>query len=637
MSKPLLSKYSNKFVSRWLILGIDICITLISFVLAYLLRHNFNVLAINWTLAQYHFLFLLYIRLGSFFFFRSYTGIIRYTSIEDAMTIFKVITLSTGIAGGMSLLVRYWGDIDTPFYVPLSILVIEYFICIFLLITSRFLVKSVYDTLVADINPHIDVIIYGAGTTGLITKNVLMNDKTKNYNILGFIDDNEAKSNKTIEGVRVYTPNHALNKLIDNQSNTDVIVAINNLSNTKKRQISDLFLEKGIIVKTLPPVDKWVGGEFAVNQLHNINIEDLLSRDPIQIDNLQISKEINSKVILVTGAAGSIGSEIIRQLLSFFPAKIILVDQAESALYDLEFEIRKKIPNNTQVQVVIADVSDSNRMRRIFHSAKPHIVFHAAAYKHVPLMENNPYEAIRVNVLGTRVIADLSAEYHVDKFIMVSTDKAVNPTNVMGASKRLAEMYTQSMNHVSGIQTKFIATRFGNVLGSNGSVIPLFKKQIENGGPITVTHPEITRYFMTIPEACQLVLEAATMGNGGEVFVFDMGDSVKIVDLAKKMIVLSGLRIDYDIKIEYSGLRPGEKLYEELLNNNENTLPTHHSKIMIAKVVTPSYTQMEIALDDLASSLYECSSKTLVTKIKHIVPEYISNNSIYEELDRKKI
>jgi FlaA1/EpsC-like NDP-sugar epimerase len=394
-------------------------------------------------------------------------------------------------------------------------------------------------------------------------------------------------------------------------------------------------LDRGVVVKALPPVDKWVEGEFAMNQIHNVKIEDLLGREVIQMNNKRIGEEISGKVILVTGAAGSIGSEIVRQLIAYFPAKLVLVDQAESALYDLEYELAGKVPTNVQLIVNVADVSDTRRVSKIFNNHQPDIIFHAAAYKHVPLMENNPYEAIKTNVIGTRILAELASEVGVEKFVMVSTDKAVNPTNVMGATKRLAEMYTQSMNQLEGVKTKFIATRFGNVLGSNGSVIPLFKKQIERGGPVTVTHPEITRYFMTIPEACELVLEAATMGQGGEVFVFDMGESVKIIDLAKKMITLSGLRVDKDIEIRYTGLRPGEKLYEELLNNDENTLPTHHPKILIAEVNTPSYAYMEVATNDLNQLLSAGDNNAIVSKIKEIIPEYKSNNSVFETLDKK--
>lgn len=634
MPHTFIRKYSNQFVSRWLILCVDITITIFAFYLACLLRYNFNIVTINWGLLKYHVLFLLYVRAGCFFYFRSYTGIIRHTSIEDAILLFKVTTLSTLVASCISLFIRYIGAANSIFYIPISILCIDYFICLFLLITSRFLVKSLYEFITSGFQAPIPVLIYGAGHSGLITKNVLLRDRIKEYEILGFIDDNEKKINKTIEGVRVYSLETALTKLLPISPDIEVIVAIQSISKTGKRRISDRFLEEGIVVKTVPPVEKWVAGEFAVNQIHNIKIEDLLSRDPIQIDTRQINEELSGKTILVTGAAGSIGSEIVRQLLLFFPSKIILVDQAESALYDLEFEIKKKIPENTQVQVVVADVTDRNRMWQIFKKNKPQFVFHAAAYKHVPLMENNPYEAVKVNVLGTKNIADLSAEMGVNKFIMVSTDKAVNPTNVMGATKRLAEMYTQSMNHIEGIRTKYIATRFGNVLGSNGSVIPLFKKQIENGGPVTVTHPEITRYFMTIPEACQLVLEAASMGKGGEVFVFDMGESVKIVDLAKKMIVLSGLILNKDITIEFSGLRPGEKLYEELLNTDENTLPTHHPKIMIAQLTQPSFAMLEIALGEVERYLLEGTNKELIGLIKELVPEFVSNNSVYEELDK---
>lgn len=633
----LLSKYSNTFLSRWLVFAFDLGIVVFSFSAATLLRMNFRLTDIDFNVFKYHFLFLFVFRALSFLYFQSYTGIIRHTSIEDAVIILKAVFTGTFLATVLSLVVRYYFNLDTMFYVPLSILLIDFFICLFLMVSLRFWVKSFYESFIREFRPSVGILIYGAGYTGMLTKNVIQNDRGINYSILGFIDDNESKIGKTIEGIRVYSLAEAMDKFVDKTEGLEVIMAINKISLKVKKRITDVFLDRGVVVKILPPVEKWVGGEFAVNQIHNVKIEDLLGRDVIQMNNKQVAEQLFSKTILVTGAAGSIGSEIVRQLVAYLPASIILVDQAESGLFDLEFEISSSVPINTKLSVYVADVTDQKRMSRIISAHKPNFIFHAAAYKHVPLMESNPYEAVRINVLGTKILSELAAEYHVERFVMVSTDKAVNPTNVMGATKRLAEMYTQSMNNLEGVSTKFIATRFGNVLGSSGSVIPLFKKQIERGGPVTVTHPDITRYFMTIPEACELVLEAATMGNGGEVFVFDMGDSVKIIDLAKKMITLSGLRVDRDIEIKYTGLRPGEKLYEELLNNNENTLPTHHPKILIAKVNTPSYSYMEIQSNELEHILDHGTSNQLVSKIKDIIPEYKSNNSVFEQLDKASI
>ena len=627
-------RYSNRFLSRWLVLAIDIIIAIFSFLVATALRLNFRYEELHLEVFIYHFVFLLSIRFITFLYFKTYSGIIRHTSIEDAILILKTIFSGTMLAAIISLSIRYFLQVDTLIYVPISILVIDFFICLFLLISLRFMVKSFYESFINEFKPAVGVLIYGAGYSGLLTKNVIQNDRGINYQVLGFIDDNDSKVGKTIEGIRVFNLAEALDKFVKTYEGLQVIMAIKNINMQAKRNISDIFLDRGVVVKTLPPVDKWVGGEFAINQIHNVKIEDLLGREEIQMNNKMISEEMNSKSILVTGAAGSIGSEIVRQLIAYFPSKIILVDQAESGLFDLEYELVGRIPSNTEIVVKVADVSDINRMSYIFRTHKPSIVFHAAAYKHVPLMEKNPYEAVKINILGTRILADLAAENGVDKFVMVSTDKAVNPTNVMGATKRFAEMYTQSMNQLEGMHTKFIATRFGNVLGSNGSVIPLFKKQIERGGPVTVTHPDITRYFMTIPEACELVLEAATMGEGGEVFVFDMGESVKIINLAKKMITLSGMRVDRDIEIKFTGLRPGEKLYEELLSTDENTLPTHHPKILIAKVNVPSYAYMDIQMNLIQDVLVVGDNNELVSKIKEVIPEYKSNNSIFEKLDK---
>jgi len=627
-------RYSNRFLSRWLVLAIDVIIAIFSFLVATALGLNFRYEELHLEVFIYHFVFLLSIRFITFLYFKTYSGIIRHTSIEDAVLILKTIFTGTMVAAIISLAIRYFLQVETLIYVPISILVIDFFICLFLLVSLRFMVKKFYESFINEFKPAVGVLIYGAGYSGLLTKNVIQNDRGINYQVLGFIDDNDSKVGKTIEGIRVFNLAEALDKFVDTYEGLQVIMAIKNINIQAKRKISDVFLDRGVVVKTLPPVDKWVGGEFAINQIHNVKIEDLLGREEIQMNNKMIAEEMNSKSIMVTGAAGSIGSEIVRQLIAYFPSKIILVDQAESGLFDLEYELVGRTPSNTEIVVKVADVSDIKRMSYIFRTHKPSIVFHAAAYKHVPLMEKNPYEAVKINILGTRILADLAAENGVDKFVMVSTDKAVNPTNVMGATKRFAEMYTQSMNQLEGMHTKFIATRFGNVLGSNGSVIPLFKKQIERGGPVTVTHPDITRYFMTIPEACELVLEAATMGEGGEVFVFDMGESVKIINLAKKMITLSGMRVDRDIEIKFTGLRPGEKLYEELLSTDENTLPTHHPKILIAKVNVPSYAYMDIQMNLIQDVLVVGDNNELVSKIKEVIPEYKSNNSIFEKLDK---
>ena len=413
-----------------------------------------------------------------------------------------------------------------------------------------------------------------------------------------------------------------------------MIIAIQNISSNKKSSLVTQFIERNIQVKNVPPIERWINGELSLKQIKSVRIEDLLSREPIQLNTENIYQNISNKTVLISGAAGSIGSEIARQVVGYKPKLIIFVDQAESPMYELELNLRNKIERlHVSTKFIIADVSNKCAMDRIFNDYKIDKIFHAAAYKHVPLMEANPYEAIRVNALGTKNMADLAIQYKVGKFVMISTDKAVNPTNIMGASKRIAEMYIQSLTSLGNHQTAFITTRFGNVLGSNGSVIPLFKKQIEKGGPVTVTHPDITRYFMTIPEACQLVLEAGCMGEGGEIYIFDMGESVKIIDVARKMIKLSGLELGKDIQIEISGLRPGEKLYEELLSDAENTLPTHHSKIKIAKIEAQSHAHIQSEFEKLLAAFNQNNHLVLVAQIKSLVKEYVSNNSVYETLD----
>ena len=464
---------------------------------------------------------------------------------------------------------------------------------------------------------------------GIVTKRTLEKDKNSSYNIVGFIDDDQKKEGLLIEGKTIINT-YNLKEILKESKVSAVIIAIKEPELNNKRKLIELCLKENVNVKTVPSLDDWYDGNFSSKQLKDIKIEDLLGRKPIRLLNSSLKDEYKDKIILVTGAAGSIGSEIVRQVLKFKPKKVILLDQSESGIYELSHELLSK-NKKYNFEIVIGDISRIERMENLFKNLKPNLVYHAAAYKHVPLMEVNPSEAIRVNVMGTKILADLSIKTNVEKFIFISTDKAVNPTNVMGASKRISEIYCQSVSKTTN--TKFITTRFGNVLGSNGSVIPLFKKQLESGGPITITHKNVTRYFMTIPEACSLVLEAGNMGKGGEIYVFDMGESIKIIDLAKKMIQLAGFEVGKDIRIKITGLRPGEKMYEELLGNDENTIGTHHPKIMIGKVKTFDNEIIKKLVDNLILLVKNQENHKIVKNMKVIVPEFISNNSEFSKLD----
>jgi len=464
-----------------------------------------------------------------------------------------------------------------------------------------------------------------------MTKRTLEKDRGTKYHVIGFVEDDITKRGKRIEGVRVYNVEKDFEGLLSSKEVEQLIIAIQQIPAKRKKQIIEVCLSYNVKVWHVPPIHTWINGELSFKQIKKVKINDLLQREPIQLDSAKIKQQITGKNILITGAAGSIGSGLVKEIISYYPQKLILLDQAESALYDLELELREK-SKFTNYDAVIGDIRNVDRMNKIFKELKPDFVYHAAAYKHVPVMENNPSESLITNVLGTKIIADLSVKYGVEKFVMISTDKAVNPTNIMGASKRIAEIYIQSLDKKH--PCKFITTRFGNVLDSNGSVIPRFRKQIEDGGPITVTHPKINRFFMTIPEACQLVLEAGAMGEGGEIFLFDMGDSVKIADLARKMIKLSGLTLGKDIQLVYSGLRPGEKLYEELLNDQENTSPTYHPKIMIGKVREYDFDAVSRKIAGLIELSKQKNNMAIVRKMKEIVPEFISQNSIYESLDK---
>jgi len=603
------------------------CICLFSLVLAYLVRFNFSIPQLAIDDFPLVFALVLGIRAISFYISKIYQGIVKYTSSKDSQRIFIVISIGSLIYVIINVITSNF--INGKFPIPFSIIIIDYMATTFLMISLRVMFKALYFELTNPNKEKRSVIIFGAGESGIITKRTLDRDAGTKYKVLAFIDDDKKKQGKMLEGSSIFGLDK-LNELLQDNNVAHLIISVQNLLPARKQQIVDICLSYDTKVLNVPPVTNWINGELSFKQIKKVQIEELLGRDPILLDKEDIQKQLSGKVILVTGAAGSIGSEIVRQLIPFRPHKIILVDQAESPLYDMELELHDKHKEQSY-EVVMGDIRNKDRMDNVFRTFKPQIVFHAAAYKHVPMMENNPSESILTNVLGTKTLADLSVEHKVERFVMVSTDKAVNPTNVMGASKRIAEIYTQSLSKISS--TKFITTRFGNVLGSSGSVIPRFRQQIENGGPVTITHPDITRYFMTIPEACQLVLEAAAMGKGCEIFIFDMGQSIRIVDLAKKMIKLSGLVLDKDISITYTGLRPGEKLYEELLADHENTLPTHHKQIMVAQVKEYNFDEITNTVNELIALFDKQDNKLIVKKMKLLVPEFKSNNSVYEALD----
>lgn len=623
--------FTRQNTPRWVVLSIDLIISGISFGFACLLTEVF-IKSLDLQLFTYlrPLLIVLFVRLIAFQITRSYSGIVRYTSTQDAVRIFFAIALSTAILLTAELIFEL-NSIRT--YINPAVIIIDSLIALAALTGFRILFKLLYNQYAPFKSQDTkELIIYGAGEAGIIVKRSVERNVKLGKKVVAFLDDNKQLYGKTLEGIKIYSPDVNLNEIFKNPFNAELVIALNELSPIRKKRIIEHCLQHKISVKSIPPVSAWINGEFNLQSIKAIKIEDLLEREPIKLRKNKISNELKDQVILITGAAGSIGSEIVRQCLSFKPKLVVLVDQGETPLYEIENEL-----SGQNIEIIVGDVRNVSRMEKIFEHFKPSYVFHAAAYKHVPLMEGNPYEAINTNVFGTQNIANLSAKYQVKKFVFVSTDKAVNPTNIMGASKRIAEIYVQSLNVKLRLEsdhhTMYITTRFGNVLGSNGSVIPLFKKQIEEGGPVTVTHPEITRYFMTIPEACQLVLEAGVMGNGGEIYIFDMGESIKIIDLAHKMINLSGFEVDKDIKITFTGLRTGEKLREELLNDNENTIGTHNPKIMIARV--PEYNYLEV--NNIINKLYDqkdsLKNDTLVKTMKKIVPEYISNNSIYEKLD----
>lgn len=613
---------------RWIIVILDLAISLFSLGLAYFIRFDMNTnlkaMRSEWLSNWKEFLAYVLIKLSVFYAFQIHRGLIRYTSTQDSKRILFASLTSTGIFILISAVRSF--VLDTTYLFPSSILLMEFIISLLFLIGSRFTVKLWYIETIKNPEPPKQIIIFGAGSMGMIAKRTIENDQHNPQKIIGFLDENPRLSGNRVDGVNVY-PVSQLQRILETHSIEAVIVAIRNPNVDSLNIIVDLCLQNNIQIQRVQDPGTWVNGELTPKKIGKINIDELLGRQPIQLNQEALGIAFGQHTILITGAAGSIGSGITKEIVQHGFGKLILLDQAESPMYDLQQELAL-LEQGNDIIYLIADIRNQKQLSEIFAKYKPRIVFHAAAYKHVPLMENNPLEAITTNILGTKNLVDLSINKGVKKFVLISTDKAVNPTNIMGASKRIAEMYVQA--HDTYGETKFITTRFGNVLGSNGSVIPLFQKQIDSGGPVLVTDPQVTRYFMTIKEACQLVLEAFAMGSGGEIFVFDMGKSVKIIDLARKMIQLHGVEPDKDIAIKITGLRPGEKLYEELLADEEATLPTHHPKILIAKTRKNGHaflTQFNSLLEP-EKGIYE-----KVRIMKDIVPEFISQNSAYEELD----
>ncbi|WP_036153554.1 polysaccharide biosynthesis protein [Maribacter forsetii] len=626
----MIQKYLNysaqRYASKWLVLSIDLITVVFSFILSYFIRFN---LTLNFDIHN----FLVQIPLVAtasliaFLIVGSYKGVVRHTGVRDVYNIFNAVCFFSILVIFVVMINRQL-DILSQFTIPLSIIIINSLITFIGLAASRFVFKSFYNKMNSSIKVTKNILIYGAGDSGVLTHSAIGNNSKSRYKVIGYIDRDVKKIGKNINGVPVFARRTLTEAFIVKNNISEIIFSIQNIDSVKLRKTVEGLVDLPIVVKIVPPIEDWINGELKVSQIKQVQIEDLLDRAPITIKNSKIAMELMNKTVMVTGGAGSIGSEIVRQICNYDYKSLIVIDSAESALYDLQQELKQNGFHN--FIPIVTDIRDKNRMNALFSEHRPNVVFHAAAYKHVPLMGYNSYEAIKINVGGTKNVADLSILHGVEKFVFVSTDKAVNPTNVMGATKRIAEMYISCMQKEN--KTKFITTRFGNVLGSNGSVIPLFRKQIEKGGPLTLTHKDITRYFMTIPEASQLVLEAGAMGEGGEIFIFDMGESVKIYDLAKNMIKLSGLRYPEDIDIKITGLRPGEKLYEELLANGENTLPTYHQKIKISKVRDVEYAKVRSKIDELCITNMFFSGNT-VKLMKEIVPEYISKNSDLCDLD----
>lgn len=634
MKRNFFHRYlSAKVLPIWTVLLIDVLIIVVSSLLAYALRYDFRSLFSESSSIDVTIVCTVAVNLIFFRAFRTYSNVLRFSSFVDIMRIFVALTVSYALLLIASIVVKSFTNINVA---PITVLFMSYIISFAMMACSRIVVKIFFEALNFDGSRSANVFIYGAKEAGVNIAKALRVSLRNHYRLRGFIADEPELINKVMMGVKVFPNDDTLIENLDDRDVHTIIISPAKMEALKHSDMADRLLAYNIKLMTAPPLSEWNNQFLDRTQLKEIQIEDLLQRNPIEIDIHKVASHLEGKRVMITGAAGSIGSEIMRQVASFNPYKLILVDQAETPLHDIRLELQDRW-RDIDAETIIADISNVTRMEEIFRRYKPQYIFHAAAYKHVPMMEDNVSESIQVNVYGTRTVADLAVKYGAEKFVMISTDKAVNPTNVMGCSKRICEIYVQSLAKKllaeGGHVTQFITTRFGNVLGSNGSVIPRFRDQIQRGGPVTVTHPEIIRYFMTIPEACRLVLEAGSMGNGGEIYIFDMGKPVRIVDLAKRMISLSGRT---DVKIEFTGLRHGEKLYEELLNVKELTKPTYHEKIMIATVREYDYDEVNERIQKLIDVSYTYDQMKIVAAMKDIVPEFVSKNSCFEVLDKKK-
>lgn len=630
----LFGKQANNSLPRIWVLLFDIIVLFIAYVISMFLVY-YNSLGDSYLFKGWQRIFVVMgVYITMFLIYRTYFGMIRYSGFDDIRKIFNSCTTALAVLILLKVIIVQINPSYVKHVLPgYKIIIYHYFITELIMVLSRFTIRRIYNEFFKESNnKRKNTIIYGAGEGGVMLFRAIQQDKESMYKILTFTDDNPKKTNKNINTIPVNPPEKVLNNNYIAKNNIEVLIlALPSISGERKKELIEKGMNLGLKVKTMPSFTEWVDGEVKANQVQDIKIEDLLGREPIVLDKENVKREIDSKVVMITGAAGSIGSEICRQTLHYNPKTLIMVDQAESPMYDLQFELKNtpEFKNIVDRMVfVIANVKDKRRMREVFETYHPQLIYHAAAYKHVPFMEENPYEAVYVNVFGTKNIADLAMEYGAEKFVMISTDKAVNPTNVMGATKRIAEIYTQSRKS----NTQFITTRFGNVLGSNGSVVPLFQKQLAKGGPLTITDKRIIRFFMTIPEACSLVMEAGSIGQNNEIFVFDMGQPVRIYDMAKKMIQLSG---QTNVEIKEIGLRPGEKLYEELLATKENTIPTDNPKIMRAQVRNYEEAEVNTLIDNLDKALTTSDDLAIVKQMKVIVPEFISNNSVFCQLDQK--